>query len=210
MASSNGSDAGTLTRRDAIAAALAIGAGSLLALKPATALAANGATMTVGGLFTGNLGTVLWHTASGDLGPIYSQAVLAGTDPQTGVHWGLEGEVAARAGTGAVGVRGHAEGSDQSGVLAENTSATGTALQVNGRASFSRSGRATVTKGASYCTVAGLSGIDSNSLIFVTPQADPGVGVQVAYARPLNATSFRVVLTAPAKKTLPFAWMILN
>jgi hypothetical protein len=59
MARSNGSDAGALTRRDAIAAALAIGAGSLLALKPAPALAANGATMTVGGLFTANLGTVL-------------------------------------------------------------------------------------------------------------------------------------------------------
>lgn len=179
-------------------------------MRPEKAVAANGNTVTVGGLHTGTLPTVLWHTASGNLGPVSAQALLAGVNSGDSVEYGVDGEVSAVSlGTG-VGVRGLAGTPLQTGVVAQNTATGGTALKVTGLACFSRSGRSSISKGSSSRTVSGLSNISTTSMILVTLQGDPGSGIYLRYAVRLGSTSFRVNLTAHAKKTVAFAWLILD
>jgi hypothetical protein len=212
MRASSGNDVAArtrLTRRDAIVGGLALAAGALFGTRPDPASAANGTTVTVGGLNIGTVGTIFWRTDTGAIGPVYSQAMLAGPN-FGGSHRGLEGEVYAPAGNAAVGVRGSGAAAGQFGVLAENAAAGGTALRVNGVASFSRSGRSTISKGKSSMTVAGLTGITTNSMILVTLQGSAGSGVYLRYATRLDAMSFRVVLSKAATSAVSFAWLVLD
>ena len=97
-------------------------------------------------------------------------------------------------------------------MLARHLAADGTALRVEGRATFSRSGRASVSKRHSTRTVTVASGgIASDALILVTLQASAGGGVYVRYARRTSATTFQVVLNkAATTSTATFAWIILG
>jgi hypothetical protein len=200
---------GVISRRDAIVGGLALAAGALIATRPEEAVAANGAAVSVGGIQTGNLPTVLWHTVSGNAGPVYSQALLAGVNVN-GVEYGVEGEVTANSPGVGAGVRGLAATVPQVGVLAENTAAGGIALKVNGLAQFSRSGKATISKGKSSHTVSGLTNISTSSMILVTLQGSAGSGRYVRYAKRVSSGSFTVYLNAASKYDVSFAWMILN
>ena len=107
-----------LSRRDAIIGGIAMAAAALFARKPDTASAANGSPVVVGGLHAGTQATIFWRTDTGNLGQIYSQAMLSGPDPASGQHRGLDGQVYGFGGSDAVGVRGSAAGAGQYGVVA--------------------------------------------------------------------------------------------
>ena len=208
------SEAGTaggtvLSRRDAIVGALALAAGALIAQKPEPALAANGSTVMVGLPHTGNLPTVLWHTVSGNIGPVLSQALFAGQYNE--VEYGVEGEVTTNSSGQGTGVRGLAGTVLQTGVLAQNTAVGGTALRVVGAASFSRSGINTIAKGTTFRTVSGLSGIGPAAKVLATLQGSAGTGVYILYAERRSTTQIRVHLNKAATTTTArFAWIILD
>jgi hypothetical protein len=96
------------------------------------------------------------------------------------------------------------------GVHAHNTLNAGTALKVDGRTSLSRSGAATISKSTSSKTVTVASGVNSGSKFLVTLQGDPGSGVYLKYAKLASATTFKVVLSAKAKKAVRFAWIVTD
>jgi hypothetical protein len=202
-------EAAVITRRDAIIGALALAAGALVATKPETAAAANGSAVSVGMIHAGTAPTVFWCTTTGNLGPTYSQAMIAGPNP-SGKHRGLDGEVYALAGSAAVGVQGSASALGQYGVVANHSVAGGTALQVNGKAVFSRSGTGTIPKGSSYKTVTGLAGIGNGAFVLATLQGNPGTGVYLKFARRVDAGTIRVYLNKAAPNAVTFAWFILG
>jgi len=212
MADSRESDTAgqaVLTRRDAIVAALALAAGTLVATKPEPAAANTDDTMILGRINITAGTTYNWRTATGVLAPVYTQASL-NWDSGTGTHHALDGEVFAVAGAAGAGVRGTAATAGQFGVIAEHKAAGGTALRVNGNASFSRSGKASISKGKSYRTVTGLSGITPSSMILVTLQGNAGTGRYVRYAQRISDSAFRVVLNTSAAYKVSFAWMIID
>ncbi len=89
----------------------------------------------------------------------------------------------------------------------------GTALQVEGIASFSRSGRATVagTPSAPRQSVV-VTGVvlSSSSLILVTPQDHvTGVAVEGVVAD-ITAKTFTIYLTKPVTVSLAIAWFVLG
>jgi hypothetical protein len=145
----------------------------------------------------------------GTIGTVYSQAILAGRTG-AGLHRALEGEVYASAGAAAAGVRGSAVAAGQFAVLADCAAPGGTALRVNGVASFSRSGRGSISHGHAGTTVTVPSGVATGALILVTLQGSAGSGVYLRYAKRTTATTFQVVLNKTATSKVSFAWMILN
>jgi hypothetical protein len=133
----------------------------------------------------------------------------------TGTH-GIEGSSqggmgvlgVSETGTGVVGhitlrgagVQGHSFSAGGIGVLA--TAAAGTALQVSGKAKFSRSGRATVPKGKSYVDVKVIGGLTSHSVVHATLQAyRPGVAVAAVRKNYPVAGKARIYLTRVASTT---------
>lgn len=198
-----------LSRRDAIVGGLALAAGALIAGRPDEALAANGDAAQVGELNPGLSPTFFLHTDNGSiLSPERSWALLAGDNND--VEYGVEGHVFAHSSGAGVGVHGQAETVSQYGVLAENTASGGIALKVNGPARFSRSGKATISKGHSSKTVSGLSAISTSSLILVTLQGSAGSGVYLRYAKRASSSSFTVYLSKAATASVSFAWLILD
>ncbi len=96
-------------------------------------------------------------------------------------------------------------------VLASNTG--GTALQVDGVASFSRSGIAKVagksTKSARTVKVTGVA-LTSSSLILATPQGTvSGVAVE-GVTLDVSGSSFVVTLTKAIKVSLDIAWFVVG
>lgn len=113
----------------------------------------------------------------------------------------------AGSGTG-VGVHGSAFGTVGTGVLAENT-AGGNALQVSGKAAFSRSGLLTVAAGSSSGTVTGVA-LTSASLVLATLQQNLA-GVYVRSAVPNTAgSSFSVHLSKAVSVSAKVAWLVVN
>jgi hypothetical protein len=109
------------------------------------------------------------------------------------------GGVAVRAGT-----------SDGVGVWTSTEPHKGTALQVEGRATFSRSGRAMVPAGATSVTVTGVD-LTPESLVLATLQQDLGSRVFVRAAVPSVASgSFKLYLSRAAAVAAPVAWFILG
>lgn len=87
-----------------------------------------------------------------------------------------------------------------------------TALSVNGKAQFSRSGKASVGAGRSFVDVAVPGGLSSGSLVVATPMLNrPGVYVQSAVP---NATTgnVRIYLNRVASSSFstPVAWFVIN
>jgi hypothetical protein len=124
------------------------------------------------------------------------------------LHYGLDGQTFA-GDAGSAGVHGHTEAAGHYGVLARHT-ASGTALRVEGKAGFSRSGKAAVARGHSTQTVTVASGVGTGSMILVTLQGSAGSGVVLRYAKRLSATTFQVALNKAATTTVTFAWMIVD
>jgi hypothetical protein len=91
------------------------------------------------------------------------------------------------------------------GVLAQNTA--GNALQVEGKAAFSRSGLATVPAGMRKTMVTGVA-LSAQSLILATAQSNAGA---VRSAVPdIPGGKFTIQLTKAATTDVPVAWFVLN
>lgn len=106
------------------------------------------------------------------------------------------------------GLRGTATNSQGAGVLAENT-ADGNALQVVGKAAFSRSGLLTVAAGSSKATQTGVA-LTSASLVLVTLQRH-ATGLYVLAAVPnVSGSSFTVYLSNTVSASTKVAWFVIN
>lgn len=117
--------------------------------------------------------------------------------------------VAGRGGNGGgPGVHGSATSSAGVGVLADNPF-EGTALEINGRAVFSRSGTASIAAGSSSVTVPGMA-LSAASLVLATLQQDR-VGIYVRSAVPDPAArSFTVHLNESVTVRTTVAWFVVN
>ena len=210
----------TISRRDAIVGALALAAGTLIASKPDVALAANGDTMLQGRLMYDTAATQLTRYDPAILGGINDVSYAILNHNLGDQHIGVYGSPTEQAGAESVGVYGLASGASHYGVHAKHydmggvallaTNHDGTAIVVDGKARFSRSGLVTVTKGHSTKTVTVYSGVATTSRILVTMQGDGGSGVYLRYATRTGATTFKIVLTKAATKSVKFAWMITD
>ena len=215
MAASRGSDAAepaVLSRRDAIIGALALAAGALVASKPGTARASTGDTVTAGHTTYASSGTDLFLSTNGlpTGGDDWSYAMMNRNGLIGAPVQAFAGEPMPAAPAGSSGVWGNAISASHYGVVARHDSAAGVALKVEGKASFSRSGKATISKGHASKTVSGLNNITTGSIILVTLQGSAGSGNHVRWAKRLSATSFQVVLTKAASVNVTFGWLILN
>ncbi len=143
----------------------------------------------------------------------------------TGQTFGLAAQSDSTEGTGVlgiafassgrtVGVSGQCVSPDGIGVLALNGSGPGgTALEVRGKAAFSRSGMVAISYPDRSATVTGVP-LDGHSLVFATLQNSLGVAVESATPDPATA-SFQITLSkAPGSKKTPktafVAWFVLN
>ena len=162
------------------------------------------------GTAAGGVGYGMWGSHAG------SGTGVAGSTPAgaggTGVFGvGTTGVYGTSQDASPCGVRGTVDsppGQSGAGVIAENLSG-GTALQVLGEASFSRSGTVTVPAGKASAAKSGIS-LTAASLILATIQGNvPGVYVQGVTVITGSAGSFTVHLNraAPAKTTV--AWFVL-
>jgi hypothetical protein len=214
MSGSNGSkaaEAGLLSRRQAIVGALALAAGSLIAAGPKEAAALGGDPVTAAGSFYANGGCTLFLTSNGtNTGVEYAQAMINRNGLGGSPIQAFGGQIMAAAPAGSAGTYGFAWETPHYGVHAIHDKAAGTALKVEGRAKFSRSGRAYISKGHLTATVTVPSGVDAGSIILVTLQGSAGVGNHVRYAKRLTSTTFQVMLTKAASVKVAFGWMILN
>jgi hypothetical protein len=86
----------------------------------------------------------------------------------------------------------------------------GTALKVEGKSEFQRSGVAAVSKGTKSKTVTVPGGVTSGSMFLVTMQGSPGSGVFITYAKYQSATTFRVYFNKACTAAAKFAWMVLD
>jgi hypothetical protein len=222
MAGSRGTEAAetaVISRRDAIVGALALAAGTLIATRPDVARAADGEPILAGR--TMDCASTTWisckpgGTPSSD---VYCEALM--TSSAGPGFSGFYGRAAAIAGPGAGGVFGEGLAAGQCGVWAINGAVdgiglkaqapNGTALRVEGPATFSRSGLGTITRKHSTATVTVPTGLAEEALILVTLQGSAGTGVYLRYAKRVTSTKFQVVLSKAATAKVYFAWMILN
>jgi hypothetical protein len=203
------SDGTILSRRQAILGALALAAGSLVVTRPDTASAAVGDVMRVGDALLTDGPTTITRTSDGTgLGTPISYAAFNGS-MGGGTAWGVRGTAGTGSSPEGAGIWGDGHAAHVYGVRADHH-ADGTALRVNGKASFSRSGYDSVPKRHSTKTVTVASGVNSGSMFLVTLQGSGGSGVYLKYATLASATTFKVVLNKKATKTVRFAWMIVD
>jgi hypothetical protein len=105
-------------------------------------------------------------------------------------------------------VHGKARTAGSVGVLAENT-ADGTALQANGRATFSRSGILTIRSGQSTATQTGIALTAASLVLAVLQQNRTGIYVQAAVPS-VSASLFGVHLNKAVSSSTKVAWFIVN
>jgi len=193
-----------MTRRSWSLAIVAFGAGAVVAstlLAPSGAAASQGQPVIAGVLNTATNATLVESSQQGGTGIIATGdatglAAVADADGGTSVYGlqtnptgiGVEGDVT---GSGS-GVYGHASGAgvgvngqSDSGVGVEAQAGTGTALKVDGKASFSRSGVVTIGAGTSSRTVQ-LAGVTTSSMVLATAQQATTVYVKVAAWSPID------------------------
>ena len=131
--------------------------------------------------------------------------------PTTGVYGSAAGVATGVFGDGTtgVGVRGEAT----TGVGVKAVATTGKALEVAGRAVFSRSGRVSVPANAKYVDVSVPGGLPTGSSVLATLQYKRGQ-VHVLAARPNypSAGKCRIYLSDVASTTAstPLAWFVLG
>jgi hypothetical protein len=215
-----------MTRSNWSLAIVAVAAGALLAgalLVPSGAAATQGQPVLAGQGNTATDTTIVENSKPAGIGMIVTgeDIALAGNadaDGGTGVFGnssfdtgiGVEGD---QSGSGS-GVFGHATGAGV-GVNGQSTSGTGVyaqssngrALDVVGKARFSRSGVITIVAGTSSRTVQ-LAGVTKASMVLATAQQVTAVSVQAAVPA---AGAFDIQLTGPAPSGgLRVAYFILN
>jgi hypothetical protein len=136
---------------------------------------------------------------------------VAGKSGVEGVNTSSEGGMGVSGSSqgGGIGV----QGSSVTGVGVSATSTSGPALQVEGVASFSRSGSAliagTTANPESSVTVAGVP-LSLSSLILATPQVYvPSVGV-AAVVPAATGGAFTIYLTGPVEVSVEIAWFVIG
>ena len=120
--------------------------------------------------------------------------------------FGGEGDAA---GEGGFGVYGAATAARGIGVYATAQAPTSAALQVNGRAVFSSSGRIVVPTGATSATQGGLSLAAASLVLAVLQQNLPGIAVRAAVPDTVTG-SVTVQLTQAPPVDAAVAWIVLN
>jgi hypothetical protein len=218
-----------------VAAVMVFLGGGGLFRQPPTAIAANGGYAIIGGNNYSTIATVFWDTSTGC--SFTSAAVIGcgitGLSGFSQAGTGVEGH-ALNGGTGVygynstptgIGVHGDVSGSGSavygtatgsgvavygdsaSGTAVQARSTNGTALNVIGKAKFSRSGVVTVPSGTAYVTVT-LAGVTASSMVIATAQQNTTRLVKAAVP---GAGSFVIRLngTAPAGG-LKVAYFVLN
>jgi hypothetical protein len=134
----------------------------------------------VKGVTTGTTGIGVWGQVPGTGSAVYGEA--------TGTGVGVYGDTV-----------------NGTGVTARSTN--GTALNVNGKAKFSRSGTVTIAAGTSSRTVT-LAGVTTASMVLVTAQQNATVFAKAAVPA---SGSFTIRLTGSAPSTgLKVAYFVLN
>jgi hypothetical protein len=116
-------------------------------------------------------------------------------------------------GTGVYGEAGTGRGLhgwSNTGIGVRAQAVAGTALQVLGRASFSRSGRLAIAAGRSSVTKTGVTPLTASSLVLAVLQTNrPGIYVRAVVPN-VAGHSFTVYLNAAVPGTTNVAWFILN
>jgi hypothetical protein len=98
---------------------------------------------------------------------------------------------------------------NQTGVLAQAGLPGAVALEVDGRAVFSRSGSATVPVGSGSVTVSGVALTEDSLVLATLQQRQNRVWVQAAVPD-VGAHSFTIFLNRPAPGDTVVAWFILS
>jgi hypothetical protein len=187
------------TTESGVAALLGVNTGS-----DSTGVQGNGSSYgTVGVGLTGVFGVTTGAGRSTGSG-VYGLANDAGSGvygENDGLGYGVTGR-ATNTG-GGTGVLGDAP----NGIGVEADSATGSALNVNGKATFSRSGIVTVAAGTNSLTVT-LGGVTTASMVLATAQQPKAVYVKAAVP---GSGSFTIRLTGKAPTGgLIVAYFVLN
>jgi hypothetical protein len=206
-------------RREMLARAAAVAAGAAAAtlVGAAPAQAADGDSLTLGdGASNASSTKTLW-TGSGTIWMLELNGSEGIRSTMSGVSAGtaFQGETNA-SGIGAIvanndsasgyGVFGQADGADAVGVWAR--SEAGTALHVQGAATFDRSGVATI--GAAKRSVTISVPVSAGTMAFATlQQVRTGVWVEAAVPRPKSDTVTITLNKAVTKKT-KVAWFVLG
>jgi len=146
---------------------------------------------------------------------------VSGTGPQYGVSGqssGGDGVHGSSSGSGKCGVYG-VNSASGCGVLGDTASGTGvmaratsggTALKVEGRTTFTRSGNSWFPKGQSKVVIKIPGGVSANSKFLVTMQSSPGAGVFLSYVTRDGSTGMKVRLNKASTAKASFAWMVLD
>jgi hypothetical protein len=199
----------------AAAAGVGVVAGMLMGANPAGA--ADGDTVTVGGSFSGDTTTL---TTSG------GGAALKGVDATTssGPGTGVSGQSTDNTGVSGTSIQGQGvkgasefgdgiQGLSAFGTGVSASSGAGTALAVDGTATFSRSGIATIPSGDNVVTVTGVP-LTSTSLVLATLQQLRTIGfalTTVAAVVPNPASSsFVIYLNQNVSTSTSVAWFVVN
>jgi hypothetical protein len=232
MSATKKDDGGTargLTRREMLTGGAAAAAGAIVAsIAPQTAMATTGETIVVDGTYQGVFGTTVKAQ-----GKSYEDPAVCGTLAFSDIYesYGVLGiandpvslqaaGVCGRTGvpqSAAVWAQAQAQGAtalvadaDAGGTAVRATApADGTALDVNGVATFSRSGKGKIPKGKSYIHVTVAGGLATSALVLVTLQ-NTASGTYLSYATRISSTSFTAVLNKAATSDIYFAWFIVG
>jgi hypothetical protein len=125
---------------------------------------------------------------------------------QSGIAvWGDVGDL-----PGLIGVKGTGQGGGSIGVYAGNAGVTpGTALKVDGVASFSRSGKAIVVAGTKSVTVTGIPLSAESLVLALAQQIRGGRFVKSAVTDPANS-QFVINLNKAPVVNVVVAWFVVN
>lgn len=172
-------------------------------------LALNGATFGGHGLIASSFGgdPGVMGVANGASNGVAGQTADSGSSGIFGINYGGGYGVAGRSNAAnGIGVYGEAFGTDGVGLYA-NSGGGGTALQVIGKAAFSRSGTWTIPAGANHAVLS--LDVTPTSVIFATLQQH-AVGFRVESAVPHNG-SFTIWINKPAPAGgLSVGWFVIN
>ena len=188
----------------AIAASSANGLAVSAVSSAANAVRGRGAWAGLIGESTGGLAGIVGFSGTGDAPAAPAKTGVYGEATQDANARGVTGKS-----TSGQGIRG--EATTGAGVKAVAT--TGAALDVTGRALFSRSGRASLPANAKFVDVTVPGGLGSNANVLATLQIKRAK-VHVLAARPNQPTAGKVRIyvsdVASTTESTPIAWFVLG
>lgn len=162
---------------------------------------AEGSNALVGEGGVGVLGMGDIHGIIGQTSNPFGHGVLGGNEGNgsgvAGVSTGAQG----------VGVAGRCD----TGIGVQAFTMSGTALDVRGRAKFSRSGKATVLPGRTSVSVNVIGApLDSETLILATAQSPGSLFVQSAVRTGANSFTINLNSAVPPRGKVSVAWFVVN